>query len=101
MRTWVTLLGSHTLMEASVSEESTSLAMVQSSRSATMASTASASFGSRSLMAPSVASLTKFNTASSKSMPPRRSMPSGSPSISNEPSVLRSTVASNVPPPRS
>ena len=45
--------------------------------------------------------MTLVKSASSKSMPPRRSIPSGRPSCSKPSSVLRRIVASNVPPPKS
>ena len=96
--------GSHTGMVTDVSDDSASLASTQARRSCAMAvfCPGSPSCGSlASWSAPRLRS-TYPKTASSTSMPPSRSMPSVRPSDSNPPSVRRrSTVASNVPPPRS
>jgi hypothetical protein len=94
--------GSSTGIDTSVSDESASLASMHSWRSRATAAWAVGSSGSRRSSASPTAPRTWENTASSKSMPPRRSMPSGEPMISKLSSFVRRTAAaSNVPPPRS
>jgi hypothetical protein len=78
-----------------VSDDRVSLASTQSARSRASATGATADTSRPS------AATTCPNTASSKSMPPSRSTPWGSPRISQAVAVLRSTATSNVPPPRS
>ncbi len=100
-RTSVCRLGSSTGIDTSVSLESASLASMHSWRRRAMAASAEASSGSSWSRASPTASRTWATTASSKSMPPRRSMPSGVPIDSNPLAVRRTIAASNVPPPRS
>ena len=100
-RTSVTRFGSSTGIDVSVSDDSASLAWTHSSRSRATAATAAGSSSLSSDSLPPRASRTWLKTAASKSMPPRRSMPSGCPRMSKPVPVLRSTAASKVPPPRS
>ena len=100
-RTSVCRPGSSTGIDTSVSLESASLASTHSWRSRATAAWAAGSSGSSSSRAGLMAVATWWNTAWSKSTPPSRSMPSGEPRISQPSPVLRSTAASNVPPPRS
>ncbi len=100
-RTSVCRPGSSTGIDTSVSLESASLASMHSWRSRATAAWAAGSSGSSASRASPTASRTWANTASSKSMPPRRSMPSGEPMISKPCAVRRTTAASKVPPPRS
>ncbi|MEZ5231438.1 MAG: hypothetical protein R2749_01810 [Acidimicrobiales bacterium] len=93
--------GSDTLIVAAMSVESASLAATTSSRTARMMRAEDSASGSRRCNAPSRQRSTKPMMASSKSIPPKRSRPRGSPRTSKDSSVLRSTAASKVPPPRS
>ncbi|OLT10156.1 hypothetical protein BJF78_29305 [Pseudonocardia sp. CNS-139] len=99
--------GSRTGIETSVSLLSASLASVHSRRMRATADSTAGSVSSRPANASGMPSSTCRKTASSKSMPPSRSRPSGRPSRVNAgppaplPSPLRTTAASNVPPPRS
>ena len=72
--------GSATGMCVSVSSESASLASTQSRRSRASAAVTTSSSGSSRVAASPSAAITWPKTASSKSMPPRCSMPSGGPS---------------------
>ncbi len=93
--------GRNTGMDASVSIESASFAAMQSCRSRARAMPVCGLLRSSSLSAPPELKLMWARIASSKSTPPSRSMPSGLPRMSMPTARLRSTVASNVPPPRS
>ncbi len=100
-RTSVCSPGSSTGIDTSVSDDSASLASMHSWRSRATAAWAAGSSGSSRSSASPTAWRTWANTASSKSMPPSRSMPSGDPMISKPSAVRRTAAASNVPPPRS
>ena len=101
-RTCVCTDGSSTGTRISLSSDSPSLACVHSMRSRDTAARAWGSSGSSDSYASSTEAVTRENSAASTSMPPRRSIPSGEPRIVKPPSAsLRSTAASNVPPPRS
>ena len=101
-RTMVCRPGSRTGIITSVSADRVSLAAVHSRRSPATAVCTAGSSGSRRSQASPSAARTCAKTASSKSTPPRRSMPVGRPWTANEPSgAFRTTAASKVPPPRS
>ena len=100
-RTSVWSPGRLTAIVASVSDERASFARRHSSRSRAMAASVAGSSGSIVAPLERTVVITRLKSASSKSMPPRRSMPSGRPSCSKPSAVLRSIVASNVPPPKS
>ena len=85
----------------SVSVDSTSLAITQSRRTRSSAATVCGSSMSMPCSCGPSDRRTCWNTASSKSTPPRCSMPSGVPTMVKRPPSLRSTAASKVPPPRS
>ena len=93
--------GAATRMTVSTSLDSASFASTQSRRTWSRADIVVGSAGSRVRSRPSVAVSTKASTASSKSMPPSRSMPSDGAGNSHPPAVRRNRAASNVPPPRS
>jgi mating pheromone-induced death protein 2 len=90
--------GSSTVSLAPSLSDSSSLASAQS-----LVSRASApgACRSRSSKISPPTSRTRLASAVSKSMPPSRSTPPGTPSSSTRPSNLRSTVRSRLPPPRS
>ncbi len=99
MSVWT--FGSITGMVTSVSLDSASFALTHSARSRATEFMVLASVASSSSKAPPSDRATKPNTASSKSIPPSRSMPSGLPRNSKPRSPLRRVAASKVPPPRS
>ncbi len=100
-RTSVWSPGRTTSIVVSVSDDRASFARRHSSRSRAMAASVAGSVGSTATPDVRTTAMTRVNIASSKSMPPSRSIPSGRPSCSNPASVLRRIVASNVPPPKS
>ena len=100
-RTSVCSPGSSTGIDTSVSLDSASLASMHSCRRRATAACAAGSSGSSRSSPSCTAWRTWAYTASSKSMPPRRSMPSGVPMISNPSCRRRTMAASKVPPPRS
>ena len=102
MRTWVLTPGSITGIVTSVSDDSAFFASVHSRRSVEAAVITSGSAKSSPAHAAPRCARTCSNTASSKSIPPSDSRPSGRPASSKPPpSSWRTIVASKVPPPRS
>ncbi len=100
-RTSVWMPGSSTGIVASVSVDSASFASTQSRRSRVSAAIVAGSSTSRASRASPSAVRTWLTTASSTSMPPSRSTPSGRPRIEKPSDVLRMIATSKVPPPRS
>ena len=100
-RTEVVIPGSATGTTVSTLNDSTSLASTQSRRNrASPVAVAGSVSSSAATSSPNVVRTCR-NTASSKSIPPRCSTPSGGPSSRNPAPSRTSTAASNVPPPRS
>ncbi len=101
-RTCVFSPGNRTGITTSVSADRASLASLHSCRNLATAETIAGSEISNSPHASPTLERTCSNTSWSKSIPPRRSMPSERPSSSNSASgSLRTIAASKVPPPRS
>ena len=100
-RTEVVIPGSATGTTVSTLNDSTSLASTQSRRSrASPVAVAGSRSSSAATSGPSAARTCR-NTASSKSIPPSCSTPSGGPARRNPDPSRERTAASNVPPPRS
>ena len=93
--------GSATATTVSTLNDSTSFASTQSRRRRASAVAVAGSASSSVATSSPSAVRTWRNTASSKSIPPRCSTPSGGPSSRNPAPSRTSTAASKVPPPRS
>ena len=100
-RTSVCTPGNATAIVVSLSVDSASFARRQSDRKRAWAGRVNGSLRSAPETNPSSVESTCAITAWSKSIPPSRSIPSGTPMSSKRSSVRRTNAASKVPPPKS
>ena len=101
IRTCICTFGNNTDTDASESADNDSFANTHSARNRANAARTPTSPASNPPITSPTTPRTCVNTASSKSIPPNRSIPCPRPNTSNPPTDLRNTAASKVPPPKS